>query len=305
MKEYCHRQYTILCDWFRTHITDDFVYLEAPSHGNIGDHLIYLGANEIFNSLQHKCLSKGTIYNDYSKIKDNTILLLHGGGNFGDLYRGAVLARQEIIEQFPENKIIILPQTITYTDVSLLEKDAEVCKRHQNLHICARDKVSFELLQKYFYNNHIYLIPDTAYGLFPLMKKVTAKSKKNIGLHLARYDNEKNPLFSKPDGKFETKDWGDLCAEARLPFVGLKIIKKLLKITHILWLQRLFIWYQFEVLEPLIKKRIPPIIKGYSKVYTEKLHGFILSSMLGVPVEYCDTKYKKISSYLDTWFSSL
>ena len=80
MEEYCHRQYTILCDWFRTHIADDFVYLEAPSHGNIRDHLIYLGANEIFNSLQHKCLSKGTIYKDYSILKDNTIIFLQGRG---------------------------------------------------------------------------------------------------------------------------------------------------------------------------------------------------------------------------------
>ena len=181
-----------------------------------------------------------------------------------------------------------------------------MCKRHHNLHICARDNDSFEILQKYFYDNHIYLVPDTAYGLFPLMRKVAAKSKKsNIGLHLARNDNEKNPLFSKPDDKFETKDWGDLSAEERLPFVGLRIIKKAFKITHILWLKRLLNWYQFEVLEPLIKKRIPPIIKGYSNVYTEKLHGFILSSMLDVPVEYCDTKFKKISSYKDTWFSPL
>ncbi len=69
-------------------IDNDYVYLDLPYYSNIGDTLIWEGTKEFLQTLPYKCLyyaSKDTFH--YRKLAQNVIILLQGGGNFGDLYR--------------------------------------------------------------------------------------------------------------------------------------------------------------------------------------------------------------------------
>ena len=61
----------------------------------------------------------------------------------------------------PNNKIIFLPQTVWFEHEENMKKCAEILSRHKNLVICARDKVSYEILKKNF-SNEILLVPDMA-----------------------------------------------------------------------------------------------------------------------------------------------
>jgi pyruvyl transferase EpsO len=45
------------------------------------------------------------------------------GGNFGDLYRSHNVLLVSTVNEFPENPIIILPQTVYYKDEVLVEHD--------------------------------------------------------------------------------------------------------------------------------------------------------------------------------------
>lgn len=204
-------------------IDSDYVYLDFPGHFNVGDILISVGAFELLKRVPFKCLYKSnSILVDFSRIPENAVILLHGGGNFGSLYRGANLFRNEIVSRFPNNKIVFLPQSIFYDSEELILKDAEIYSKHNNLTIIARDNESFATMNKYFSRNHIAKLPDTALGLYrtiPIKTKIT----KSI-LYFKREDKELGiELFDDGDN-VTISDWNDVLDTFffKCQFFGLK-----------------------------------------------------------------------------------
>ena len=51
---------------------------------------------------------------------------MHGGGNFGDLWRTNTHKRNEFIEWFPKNLVVIMPQSIIYQNKSRAYADNKV-----------------------------------------------------------------------------------------------------------------------------------------------------------------------------------
>jgi len=98
-----------------------------------------------------------------SNIKKDDIITIVGGGNIGDMYDDIEYCRQFIIQKFPNNKIVIFPQTIDFSDTSIGRKALKRCvkkySKHSNLFLCAREEASFEKYRDKFKNNMI-LTPD-------------------------------------------------------------------------------------------------------------------------------------------------
>ena len=74
---------------------------------------------------------------------------------------------REIVQNYPNNKIIILPQTVYYTSDELGEKEYritnEILKKHSNLHIFVRERRSYNFIKQKFEftgNSDVYLVPD-------------------------------------------------------------------------------------------------------------------------------------------------
>ncbi|UVP49744.1 polysaccharide pyruvyl transferase family protein [Bacteroides cellulosilyticus] len=154
-------------------INSSCVYLDVPYHTNIGDTLIWEGTEQFLASNHIKCLYRNsTLTYYYRKISKKTTILLHGGGNFGDIWRSHQELRLRIIQEYPNNQIIILPQTIYYTDHSIMKTDALIMAKHPNLTICARDEISHSILKKYFHNNNILLLPDMAFYISPKRSEI-------------------------------------------------------------------------------------------------------------------------------------
>ena len=89
-------------------INHDYWLLEVPYYTNLGDTLIWQGELDFLRKLPYKC--KG-MYSYETPIPDgigiNDIILLQGGGNFGDLWTNPHEYRMRVIEKYPNNKIII------------------------------------------------------------------------------------------------------------------------------------------------------------------------------------------------------
>ena len=51
------------------------------------------------------------------KVDRNTIVLIHGGGNWGDVWRGSQEFHLKIIQEYPHNRIIVFPQTVHYDNL--------------------------------------------------------------------------------------------------------------------------------------------------------------------------------------------
>ena len=298
-----NRQLDRLRGFFSDHIKSDYVYLDVPSHMNVGDHLIAMGAWDLLKESQFKCLEKSTIYSFNFRIPSNVLILLHGGGNFGDLYPGANWFRNEIVKKYPRNKIIFLPQTITYRNSQLISDDSTICAKHNNLHICARDIDSFNILHEFFPANNLYLLPDTALGLYNRLKKKDSLTSGRT-LFINRNDSERsgNPIVMADD----VEDWEDILEYINIaPFISsYRALYRAGKYLHSSVIKKAHDRYLINRIHPYMLEHVTDYFLHYDRIYTTRLHGYLLATMLHIPVEYIDTKYGKISGYAKTWFNN-
>lgn len=97
-------------------------------------------------------------------IKRTDILLWPGGGNMGDQWFGEETMRREVMAAFPENPLIIFPQTIYYSDTENGRQEAENGKAFYNgregLVIVARERKSEEIMLRMYPKTEILLTPD-------------------------------------------------------------------------------------------------------------------------------------------------
>lgn len=154
------------------------IVMGIPHHGNIGDNAIAIAEEELLNKyfkdfkiyyMQEKyldiCAAKAKKF-----INDEDVILLHGGGNIGDTYVRPETGRREVIKLFPDNKIIIFPQTAYFSNTDVGNKELEISKQiynnHKNLVIMAREEKSYNFMKEHFYNAKIYLTPDIVMSLY-------------------------------------------------------------------------------------------------------------------------------------------
>lgn len=282
-------------------IDSDYVLWDLPYHYNIGDILIWQGEEDFLKQLPYKCKDKSDFRGfDKEIVNPDDIIILHGGGNFGDLYRQHQDFRIKIIQEFPNNKIIIFPQSVFYENSNLLESDAKKLSTHKKLYICARDNYSYELLTKNFSNN-IILTPDMAFAINSkiINNNKAHKSNRNT-LFLERIDKEKISNKIELNSDVEHKDWPTF-EKMFLRFRVLGLFQKILnKFDYKIFKQLYNIYARIAIRKGLIQIGIR-FIDPYSKIITTRLHGLILAFILEKDIEYIDGKSKKISDYIATW----
>lgn len=308
----------IISDTYRPLIDNDYVLLDVPNHKNIGDNLIWKGEEDFLKTINHKCLYSANHYTfQKKKVPEGAILLLHGGGNFGDIYSEVQEFRLKLIKDFPNNKIIFFPQTVHYYNDEKFEEDVAVFKNHKNLYITARDINSKQLLKNKGLTEKVLLCPDMAFWI-DLRSffdgKINSKS-----LYLKRVDSELNSQYTDthilsllkeeiPSNEVYILDWPTF---------------KNNKFKDI-WLGRLdrleTIISRILVNIPLFERLIDPryglkskknqkryiamgvnFLNGYDYIYTTRLHGFILSVLLNKNVKIIDNSYGKNSGFYNTW----
>lgn len=174
------------------------IVMGIPHHGNIGDSAIAVAEEKILeqNFKDYKIYYLQEKYLDICSnrikqfINDEDIILLHGGGNIGDTYIRPEKGRREVIKSYPNNKIIIFPQTAYFSNTEEGKKELKISKeiynKHKNLVILAREEKTYEFMKQNFYNAKIYLTPDIVMTLH----KKSNKNRKGA-LLIFRTDKEK------------------------------------------------------------------------------------------------------------------
>ena len=177
-------------------------YLQTPEHCNIGDLAIAYFSRKFLNDIFPNNIILEYTYNDIlgannliqKFINSKDIIFLHGGGNLGNLYLNEEILRREIIKYYRKNRIIILPQSIYWTEDEEGEKELEISKRiyssHNNLTIFARDKKSYKFAKEYFYNNKVFLMPDIVLYKQNINNHTDLIKRKDV-IFLLRKDKEK------------------------------------------------------------------------------------------------------------------
>lgn len=282
-------------------ISSSYVLWDLPYYTNIGDTLIWAGTESFLKRFSARCLSRSAYQTfRYMELPKDTIIILQGGGNFGDLWRVHQEFRLKIIDLYPNNKIVILPQSIYYQDEELLKKDAEIMGKHSELTICVRDKRSFEILTSFFCKNNPLLVPDMA---FYVDQNILNYNKFEVGdkiLYLRRNDVEFNNVdvcIVEEESKIEVRDWPTI---ESVPFL-IRIFDVLIRLHLYKIADCLFINY----LQKYLLKKGVRFLSRYYKVYTTRLHVAILSVLLNKTCIFFDNTYGKNKALYKTWLEDL
>ena len=169
------KKYDVLRDEKLTNLffTKKIILIGTSEHSNIGDAAITFGEYEFirkhfsdYKSIEISTYEfNDTLYYLENIINEDDLIFLQGGGNLGNKYMNEENVRRTVIESFPNNKIVILPQTIYFTDDTELEKSKAIYNVHSNLTIFTRGNISLKFAKKHFLNAKCYESLDSALNL--------------------------------------------------------------------------------------------------------------------------------------------
>lgn len=270
-----------------------FVML-AGDYGNLGDIAITEAQIEfIGRTLPQYIVIPVEINKTYRMIKTikkiiqpNDVITIIGGGNMGDRYEGFENLRRNIIRTFPKNKIVSFPQTIDFSDTKNGEKRFTDTRKsyssHTNLHLFARESISYQIMEDSFKDNFVNLVPDI---VLSLKVPVNNQNKRDGIIFCLREDSEINIESNIKDSMINeiTNNY------SRVSFLD----------THIRIDNEQYLYFK-EAFRDLLKE-----FSNSELVITDRLHGMIFSVITGTPcIVLPNINHKIIGTYND-WLKNL
>lgn len=285
-------------------VTSDYVLWGLPYYINPGDNLIWEGTLDLLKQSGRKCLGTcGWDEYKYVPLKEDTVILILGGGYFGDLWRGGWQPVVDTITRYPHNPIVIMPQSIFYENHRLADEDARRMEICEHLTVCVRDKQSYDYALKQFPTHQTILVPDMAFHISMRKLKRIGFHETDKTLYLKRGDKEMSDKTVNIDNNhLEVNDWPLMNRTA--PF----LVRQAYRICHffepkkrrIEVMHRLFMYYGHRNLVTIDAVRF---IGRYRTVYSTRLHAMILAYLLGKEIYIVDNSYRKVSGCYEAWLA--
>ncbi|MGQ0713952.1 MAG: polysaccharide pyruvyl transferase family protein [Gemmatimonadaceae bacterium] len=274
--------------------------VDFPNTANVGDSAIYLGELACLAAIgvpRPRFICDLRTYDRAElarSIGDSGVILLAGGGSFGDVWPATQELREEILRSFPRNRIIQLPQTIHFASIDALRRARAAADSHPKLTILARDSRSLEVARNEFRARSV-LCPDIAFAVGPVPRP---RAPDRAVLWLLRTDKESRAVVRHGEAGEEV-DWLDelpmilrdisyllMGATRRKPF-GRYVRPLLMSVYRLLARQR-------------VRRGLDMLAAG-KVVITDRIHGHILCLLMGVPHVLLDNSYGKLSTFHRTW----
>jgi exopolysaccharide biosynthesis predicted pyruvyltransferase EpsI len=273
--------------------------VDFPNHANAGDSLIWLGELAWLRAAGHELVytadHTGLCPRELERRLPGGTILLHGGGNLGDLWPTYQALRERVITSFPRHRIVQLPQTVHFREAAAVARMERVVRSHPDLVVCVRDRRS-EAFARERLAARTELLPDMAFALGPLHPCPAAHE----AVCLLRGDSERAehvvvPAGPQLDWPARTRRWRSLRQTTRV--VGkLSALLPPLARTAAPLLSRGY--------ELLARERLRAALRviGLGEVLvTDRLHGHILALLAGVPHVLLDNSYGKLGEFRAAW----
>lgn len=282
------------------------IHVDAPYYQNIGDVLIWHGCQYFYKQNNIKCIySRSHETFDFPNISYDTTICFNGGGNLGDLYPEHITLLKKIIEHYPDNKIIVFPQTIFYHDKTKQDIDFKALLKHGNLYLTARDINVYSTIKPYF-GDYALLAPDMAFYIPPVKLGTYPEGHGNLLISRKDCESSNKNLSSK---NATIADWPVLIERVRKTTLLNKLFKHISEYkiplisttNNLLWN-----WYAYKFHQHLMISEGINFIKPYNKITTTRLHGCILSILVDKQqIELIDNSYGKNKDFYNTWLTNL
>lgn len=240
------------------------------------DHIVFKLSNNAFDFYEEKILM---ILKE--KIKETVLIFFQSGYTFTGIHPYENMHRK-IVENFPYNKIVFLPQTVKFKNQKILENVQNFYGKYDNIYFFARDKISYDIYKSIFpEHRNVHCFPDI------------------VTTEIGNYDfnnNERNGIL--------------LCVrndvEKLYSFQEISLFKeKLQKIAKVSLSDT-----NSETKENSLKeywKKIEETIDDYAQyqvIITDRYHGTIFALIANTPVIILKTTDHKVVSGAD-WFEGV
>jgi len=281
--------------------------LDPPNFPNVGDNLILLGELAFLKAnFPRARLSSFDILN-YSPqcdplIEQCSVLLIHGGGNFGDIWPLHQQFRELILLRFPHKRIIQLPQSISFSTPEKTSQCAALIAGVEDFHLMVRDTVS-EAFARSNFACSVHLVPDMAFCL-PAMTRLPPTVDVTC---LLRSDKEAvadhaaiKTIVAEHSDSYLIVDWNSEAPNflSRLNFLMAKVTRVNPSLTWPIngWMLQLRKYYA----QARARAGVAMLGSG-RQVVTDRLHAHILSLLLGISHFAFNSADGKIGSLYRTW----
>lgn len=280
-----------------------YALLDFPNHGNPGDAAIWLGERRILEELHGAPPAytggvRNLSFEGLGRRVGDGVIYLHGGGNFGDLWEGFQLFRERVIRSMPDNPIVMLSQTLHFESRAALDRARSVIDDHGAVRVLLRDEESLEIARREF-SSRVRLCPDGAFGLGKLQR--SRQPSVDIMCLLRRDKERKTHEFSTGTVMSSlVTDWIQ-SRGALVEWLDRRVRRSRdIGATPDWLLHRLSGRLGDAAAGVRLKRAVDTLSRG-RVVITDRLHGHILSSMLGIPNVVLDNSYGKNRRFYNTW----
>lgn len=283
--------------------------VDFPNHTNVGDLAIWAGMKAYLRERDiHVAYQCDTFTYDAPTLRkiigDTGTILMHGGGNFGDLWENHERLREVVLQDFPNANIIQFPQSIYFEKVEHASHIRNLINERKNFTLLVRDEDSERFAIELLHAN-TYLCPDSAFML-GAMRRSNPPCKDIVWL--ARTDKE---ALNKPTeaDDIEVVDWLGAPRDPRhLVCYGSARLSKIFRSMGLGMPARLTDFIASSLFDTVASIHIRRGIRMISRgkiVVTDRLHAHILCLLLDIPHIVLDNNYGKLSRFHGTWANFL
>jgi pyruvyl transferase EpsO len=205
--------------------------------------------------------------------------------------------RERVLTDFPDHRVIQLPQSIHFQSRDLLQRARNVFHGHHDFTLLLRDKESRALAEREFDARSLQC-PDMALALGSLSRPTQAAVPV---LWHSRNDKEA-PRPADRDRLSEQygppRDW---LVDAPSPVIHLygglnRLRRRYPRVFRTPPLGR----FHRRLAQARVRRGLRFLSQGEA-VVTNRLHGHILSLLMGIPHYASDNTYGKVRSFIETW----
>lgn len=285
-----------------------FVIVDPPDYPNIGDSAIFIGQvhflkthfpNAKINFVDHRSYASGQKY----LLEQADCIFFQGGGNFGDLWQRHQKLRLSVLREFSHKPMIQFPQSIHFEKQESIEETAQAIGNCSNYTLFIRDKSSYAFANENFKCN-LGLIPDMAFYM-PKMQRL--KPKFDV-FCLLREDKEQLvdktadilDLLNNKKLSHTHVDWvvEDAPVLTKFNFKLCSLLKRYPSQTK--RIQPFFEMLRLHYARTNIKRGVILLSQG-EVVVTDRLHAFIMSTLLGIENYTFDSLGGKVGNFYNAW----
>lgn len=283
----------------------DVALIGFPLYPNAGDALIWLAQLALLARLGIRLRAIGELEvldpRGVDRLPKSTVVLLGGGGNFGDLWPRLQRNREQLLVAAKGRRVIQLPQSLHFDEPANVVPARAAIEAHGDVVLMWREEASHRAAQVLFPQTRSVLAPDVGWALGPQPRPAAVRQDRPI-LCISRTDHEGGPLRALPLPTGRHVDWrvGPWGAVERAaawrpvrmerrtgPYLGLRLRSSLVRraaMTNLAAAVRL--------------------IARAGVVMSDRLHAHVLCTMLGVPHVMVDSRSGKVRSSIETWSSA-